>query len=498
MAKTNNTKQALWIAIGQLASTLIAIISPMILSRYLTKMDYGTYKQVMYVYTSLLAIFTLGLPKSYSYFIPRVPIVEARSLIIKITRIFFILGLAFSVFLFVGAPIIAIFLKNTDLVFALRVFSIVPTLLLPTIGMEGVYASFKKTQVVAIYTIITKILTILLTVLPVVAFNGNYIHALIGFDIGCLLTCIVAMFLKSYPVRGVDSIQTSVGYKSIFSFSLPLLIASFWGMIINSSDQFFISRYFGNEVFAEYANGFMEFPVITMIVGSISTVLIPLFSKYNANSDFGNAILDTWKSTLSKSVRIVYPMAFFCIVFSTTIMVCLYGQTYRNSNIYFSIKNVQALFSVLPFSPLVLALGKTKEYSRVHLYTAIVVVTLEFLVVHIFDSACSIAIVSLLCQFLKVALQLLIVMGVLHFSLRDLVDVILVVKCCFICMLSCIPVYVLNLIFEPSSLWVQLFIDCGVFVLLYYTLCFAMNVSYKDIFTSFIGNKYSLLLKFIP
>ena len=89
---TNNTRQAIWISLGSLASTLIAVISPMILSRYLTKGDYGTYKQVMYIYTSLLLIFTLGLPKSYSYFIPKVDISEAKDLINKIARIFYIMG----------------------------------------------------------------------------------------------------------------------------------------------------------------------------------------------------------------------------------------------------------------------------------------------------------------------------------------------------------------------------------------------------------------------
>lgn len=66
--QTSNTKQAAWIAIGSFFSFIVGIVSPMILSRYFGKGDYGTYKQVMYVYNTLLTIFTLGLPKAYAYF----------------------------------------------------------------------------------------------------------------------------------------------------------------------------------------------------------------------------------------------------------------------------------------------------------------------------------------------------------------------------------------------------------------------------------------------
>lgn len=67
---TNNSQQAVWVAMGNLFSFGFSIVSSMILSRYFDKVDYGTYKQVMYVYSTLLAVFSLGLPSAYSYFYP--------------------------------------------------------------------------------------------------------------------------------------------------------------------------------------------------------------------------------------------------------------------------------------------------------------------------------------------------------------------------------------------------------------------------------------------
>ena len=69
--KSNNTIQAAWVALGSLFAFGFSIVSSIILSRYFDKTDYGTYKQVIYVYHTLLIVFTLGLPKTYSYFLPR-------------------------------------------------------------------------------------------------------------------------------------------------------------------------------------------------------------------------------------------------------------------------------------------------------------------------------------------------------------------------------------------------------------------------------------------
>lgn len=79
--KSNNTIQAAWVALGSLFAFGFSIVSSIILSRYFDKTDYGTYKQVIYVYHTLLIVFTLGLPKTYSYFLPRTNDCYVKSLV---------------------------------------------------------------------------------------------------------------------------------------------------------------------------------------------------------------------------------------------------------------------------------------------------------------------------------------------------------------------------------------------------------------------------------
>lgn len=147
----SNTIQAFWVAFGSVISYSFILLTSMILSRYFDKGDYGTYRQVMYVYNTFLVVFTLGLPRAYSYFLPRVPTGEAKDTISKITYLFIGLGIIFSLLLFFGSPLIAVFLKNPDLKYAIKLFSLVPVFMLPTMGVDGILASFKKSQYIAIH-----------------------------------------------------------------------------------------------------------------------------------------------------------------------------------------------------------------------------------------------------------------------------------------------------------------------------------------------------------
>lgn len=410
MVETNNTRQAAWIALGSLFSFGFGIASSMILSRYFDKADYGTYKQVLYIYNTLLTVFTLGLPKAFSYFLPRVKISQAKNLIKKITNLFFVLGFVFSVLLFLFSPQIASFLKNPDLNLALRIFAIVPLLMLPTMGLEGILATYKKTKFMAIYTIITRIVMLLCVIIPVMILRVGYIGAILGFVIASFVSFILALYFKYFPVKKQGNEKCNITYVEIFKFSLPLLYASVWGTIISSSDQFFISRYFGNEVFAEFSNGFMELPFIGMITGACATVLSPIFAKMNHEKlDPRTEIFPIWTSVFKKTTMLVYPLIIYCWVFADIIMVILYGQQYEGSYIYFRIKLIANFFTLIVYAPLIINIGKVKFYSNVHMYGAIILVCLEYLSIKIFHNPYVIAGISVVCLLGRIYCMLMLI-----------------------------------------------------------------------------------------
>ena len=495
MSNTSNSRQAMWVAVGQFSAFAIGIISPMILSRYFSKGDYGTYKQVMYVYNTLLIVFTLGLPKAYSYFIPRVSLPESKDVIRKISRLFAILGLFLSLLLFCGASAIADLLHTPDLELAIKWFSPTPLLLLPVMGIEGILASYKKAKHIALFTLCMRVFTLLFTILPVITFNGTYIHSIIGFDIASLLTCIFSYYLKYLPTRGIELQRATVSYKEIFAFSLPLLSASLWIMLFQSTNQFFISRYYGNEVFAEFSNGFMEFPIIPMVVNSVATILAPLFAGMAVKNKM--SIGDIWNSALNKTIKIIYPVTIYCILFSNIVMTCFYGKMYSTSGIFFSIKNIEGFFSVIPFYPILMALGKTKEYSRVHMVIAFLLLPLEFFIVKLGQPVYTIGLAYVLCSLGKVILQFAVVGRSVEMPASVLIPYKAMIKVALVSVFASIIPLVLSRYISELNEWLLLIITVSLFCIIYYSLCWISHVSYRDVVIGFIG-RYKSLLKFIP
>ncbi len=402
LKNTSNTQQAFWVALASLVTFSFGILSAVILSRYLSKSDYGTYNQVLFIYSTLLVIFTLGLPKTYSYFLPRIERDQSRHAIKKITNIFFILGAIFSLLLYFFSGVIADVLRNDQLEFAIKIFSPVPLFMLPTMGIEGIFSCYRQAHLATIYTLCTRMLMLSCIVLPVTIFETTYIGALIGFTIASFCTLLLALYLKYLPVKNYESIKSSLTYKKIFSFSLPLMISSIWGVVEISSNQFFISRYFGREAFAEYSIGAIELPLVGMVLGATSAVLAPIFSRMAyENVNLKVELYPLWNRVFEKSAMLTYPFLAFFIIFAKEIIVLLFGENYIGSAIYFQIFNIYCFFTIIICGPYLINTGRNKIYANAHMYSVFFLIPLQFFVLKLFNNIISLISILVLVRIFR-------------------------------------------------------------------------------------------------
>ena len=159
--QNSNTLQAFWVGMGSFSSFALGIVSAAILSRYFDKAEYGTYRQILYIYNSLLIIFTAGLPQVFAYFLPRFNLAQGKDIVWKISKILFLGGFVFSIFLFIFSGVVANIFKNPELATGLKYFSPIPVLLLPTLGIEGIFSAYKKTIYIAIYNTLSRLLMLM-------------------------------------------------------------------------------------------------------------------------------------------------------------------------------------------------------------------------------------------------------------------------------------------------------------------------------------------------
>lgn len=236
-----------------------------------------------------------------------------------------------------------------------------------------------------------------------------------------------------------------------------------------------------------------------MVIGSISTVLLPVFSRLEKGEGLSCDMITIWNSAMLKSAKILFPISVFSIFMAHLIMVCLYGNNYVGSSVYFQIKSIYGFFYIVPFAPVLISMGKTKVYSRVTMYFALFLTALEFLSVSIIDNPVAIAILSETCSIAKCIVFFAIIARFSSKRMKDLLPTRQLFAILCMSVLASIPVYFISKLFVWNK-FVLLFFDISIFCVFYYVFCWIGKVTYRDIASSFFKNNKvgSFILKVVP
>lgn len=486
----SRTGQAFWLGIGNLVSFSFGIVSAAILSRLLSVEEYGTYRQVLYVYNTLLVVFTLGLPRAYSFFLARMPIEQGRKSVDKINYIFLILGAIFSIVLLFGSNVIGSILKNPALPICIQYFSLTPIFLLPVLGIESVLATYKKTLYSTVYIILSRLFNLLCVVLPVVILKGGANTAVVGFTISSAICCTIGLFIERKPFIGIKSEKSHLSIKEVLKYSFPLLLASLWAIVINSAPQFFISRWYGTEAFAEFANGFIELPFAGMVISAVATVLLPEISRLAKDEANVNQVVTVWKSSFEKSAKIIYPIAIFACVFAPQIIECLYGNKYTGATIYFQIIVIINLLRVVPYAPIMLGLNMGRQYAIANIIPAFCVVLFDMIWVTLFYDAIGIAILQCLTIFICISIMCIFLSRRIGVSVKDLIPIKFAIKIIILSLVSSLIAYIISNLSSGNYI-VILLIGCVLFIMILLPLSMSLNISYSDLIKPLLKKKRS-------
>lgn len=355
--------------------------------------------------------------------------------------------------------------------------------MMPTLGLEGILATYRETKFISVYVVLTRLAMLLCICLPIVVFNLGVQAALIGFVASSFVSFVVALYLKYYPVRNYGRKATSETYKSIFKFCFPLFLASIWGILINSTDQFFISRYFGNEVFADFSNGAMELPFVGIILSATSTVLTPLFTRQiNENCDLTTTIIPVWNHCLSKTVMLIYPITIFCLFNADSIMVAMYGDQYIASGDFFKIKLFTYFFKVIVFYSLIVALGATKFYQWVFFIYFILLVSTEMAVLKWFPDPLIITAIHVLFTFFCTIVMWIFIGNKLQIPLKSLIPANIILRVLITSLISCTIIKCINKVLYSHLPNLQsLIIDISIMIIIYWGLSHIFKLNYYNI-----------------
>ena len=369
---------ALKLTTSKIITLAVSMVTAMLLSRFRTLEEYGTYSQLLLVINLMTSVVMMGLPNSINFFLARAETEESKQ---KFLSIYYtlstILGFMTGLILVLSTPLIISYFENIYIKNFIYVLAIFPWTKIIISSIDHVLIVYGRPNEVMLFRIVNSI-SILLIIFIVEIFELSFSHYMIIFIILEALFSLVVYFIVS-KTSGVLYISFDIkDIKNILKFSVPIGLASVVGQLSIELDKLIIGRFFSTEDIAIYTNAAREMPV-TIIASALTAVLMPRLVRLLKDRKYDDAIR-IWGNSIEISFIIICFVSFGLIVFAPEVISLLYSDKYLPGVGVFRVYSLVLLLRVTYFGMILNSIGKTKFIF----YSSIISLILNVILNYIF------------------------------------------------------------------------------------------------------------------
>ena len=364
---------AVRLTVSKLLALCITMVSGMLLSRFRTLDEYGTYSQLLLVVSVFSSAFMLGLPSCANYFLGRAETSEEKQ---KFLSVYYSLSTILSIImgasLVCAAPLLVKYFNNPTLTNFIYFLAVYPWTSTINSSVENVLIAYKKTHYMLTFRL-SHSLCVLGSILFIQVLSlGFKEYMLVYLAVECVFSIIVFRIVNR--VGGKISISFDWPWvKQIMLFSIPIGIGSIVGTLDIEMDKLLIGRLMTTDQMAIYSNASKELPA-TIIAASISAVLLPEFARLLKNNEHREAI-KVWNTASELSFIFMALIVSGLVTYADAVIELLYSEKYLPGLPVFRVYSITLLLRVTYFGIMLNAEGKTKEI----LYCSIVALFLNLL-----------------------------------------------------------------------------------------------------------------------
>jgi O-antigen/teichoic acid export membrane protein len=398
---------------------IVTLLLFIVLSRYLSKEDYGTYRQLLLLFSTFSAIFMLGLPASINYFVPQFDNEKRKAILLQTMLILFCMGIFMAIIFWQGSSFFSKFMGNPELENLLKYFSLFPVFVLPTLFYQEFLICSARTKQACILSIILSLLKFLCVLIPVLL-NCPLIYIVYGLVIFSIIQFLVISIDLYYPFRKIKTALSFVFAKEQLLFALPLALSAIISILLRKVDQFMVSYYFTPDQYAIYSNGAMEVPFLAIITNSVVAVLMPYLVRNYKNNKIDDFI-HKWKNSIIKTSLVVFPISIFLIFFAKEAIIILFSKKYTGSIIIFQIYLLLEVVRITNFGYILLALGKPKFMFKYNSIALVINIIMNLLLIKLLGLIGP-AIATVISIYVVYALELKKIVNILNVKLIDIIE----------------------------------------------------------------------------
>ncbi len=342
---------------GQALVSLGGVVLAAVLARLFSKTDYATYQQTLLSYRVIAPLLALGLPNALYYFIPRER-TNARSILSGNLLLLIAMGGLFAVAMWCGGnTLLARRFHNPAISALLLIYSPYAILALPGSAASTSLLSCGRAGTAAIFSVVTRAL-VLICVISFVLMRPTPGAAISGTVIAELLVFLMALPLMYGTAPGGSWRPQIVNMWDQMRFAVPLGVATMIGVLSRSVDKVVVSSMCSTEQFAVYVNGAIDIPLLGILTGSVTSVLMPEIVELYSKGDYQKALM-LWQRAAVKCSIILLPAMCFLFVMAPEVMRLLFSAEYTASATPFRMYLLLVPIRIVAWGPMLMAAGKS-------------------------------------------------------------------------------------------------------------------------------------------
>lgn len=357
--KRNIGNEAVYLTISKITSTAISLAVSMLLSRFRTLEEYGTYSQLLIVTNLFSSVFMLGLPSSINYFLARSDSNEDRTRFLSIyycltTCLCVIMGIS----LVFSIPLIELYFGNESISHFCYFLALYPWTIVINSSIENILIVYQKTRFLLLYRFLYGI-----SVIGMIFVAYRFEYSFWSY---------VQLFLVVNVIFAISSYVISFSFvthfyffcdryfvRRILSFSIPIGLSQLVGTLNVEIDKLLIGYLLTTDQLAIYTNASKELP-FAIISASFTSVLMPKLVLLIKEKNAKDAIV-IWGYSIILSYSIIAFGVSIVIVFSKEIIAALYSQKYLPGISVFRIYALSNLLRCTYFGIILNSSGYTKK-----------------------------------------------------------------------------------------------------------------------------------------
>jgi|KBSMisStaDraftv2_1062788.scaffolds.fasta_scaffold38131_2 O-antigen/teichoic acid export membrane protein len=384
---------------GLLVSGIFNLLLLTVLTRALSKADFGLFSLVYLIQDTTSALLPLGLPAALAYFVPRRGDPGARALGFWTGGLLFLLAIPAALILVVAAPLISSDPQSWVILRLLGLYILgdFPGQALPAYLLAR--RSYRAFFIVTLAFAISRFAS-----LAIPAALGASLTTIMGWFL-LVAGLRLLMFLWYFLFAAEGSLSRKhVSARELLAYGFPLSLSTLVGKLNVQADKYGVALAASKEVLAVYTVGAVELPLVSSLAYSVTNTLVPTLTLTHAKGD-RDGFLRYWHGSVEKIATIMMPVFFYFLILAEPAMRLLFSAEFAAAAVPFRVYLFLLPLRLCSYGSVLRALGETKPILTTSLVALAINAVLIFPLYHLMGIAGP-ALASDLALFVNIVLLL--------------------------------------------------------------------------------------------